>query len=129
MAAVTTEIPTPVMMAPCMRLMKVPIIIPMPAEVRKTRRRKPITATTVMLMPKTPVDEYNLSTGRKDYVGIARKITAMQAKTVAKGMEQLSNSYLRTCVHRSDTPHYLASLLWTNSIHGITTLKFSTKRG
>ena len=50
-AAVMTEAPTPVMMAPCRRLMKVPIMSPIPAAVQTTSARKPTACKTSMVVP------------------------------------------------------------------------------
>jgi hypothetical protein len=62
-------------------------------------------STIGMLMPKTPVNENSLLSGRKDKVRTARQITTMQAKSISEGMRKTPNYSLGLRVLSANACH------------------------
>jgi hypothetical protein len=62
-------------------------------------------STIGMLVPKTPVNENSLLSGRKDKVRTARQIATMQAKSVSEGMRKTPNYSLRLRVLSANACH------------------------
>lgn len=62
MEAVTTEMPTPVMITPCTCLMNVPTSNPIPAEAQRISRRKPMDCETVATDPEKRAPQANPAT-------------------------------------------------------------------
>ena len=88
------------------------------------RRWASSAATTGVLMPETPVYEYDSAMLRQHQVRRAGQVAAMEAEPVSHSMNEASDGNLGTRIHRSDARHDSAPLVGRIPIAHVTDVFF-----
>jgi hypothetical protein len=82
-----------------------------------SRLGSPPVLAGLVLMPKTTVNEDDLSPSREYQIRRSRQVSLMKRVTVSKVMQKSAHNEFRLRVLASNPAHDLAAACWRNSVH------------
>jgi len=82
-----------------------------------SRLRSSSVFASLVMMPKTTVDEDDLSPCREYQIGRSRQVSLMKRVTVSKVMQKSTHNEFRLSVLASNPAHDLTAACWRNSVH------------
>jgi hypothetical protein len=96
----------------------VPCLVSVKLCVPKTRTRcRYLRISAAMIVPETAVHEDSDPMSRENYVRPARKIFAVQPKTISARVQCPSHQYLRLSVPAANATHIEPALLWREDVN------------